>query len=148
MARKILSAELNWIRADDIASYVKVDDEVEIDWKFRIGMDDAGTLVSGLPPYDLKVHGITIASLTAPDEIMWVRKATDENPEAGAVGRINEFLYSSDDPRKITGLKVEVLTGVDAKAFKSRNEYEAAKQGFVKFWWIIPILLLLIWWKG
>ncbi|WP_280173973.1 hypothetical protein [Rhizobium sullae] len=40
------------------------------------------------------------------------------------------------------------MTGVDAKALKSQNDFNAAKQAFMKYWWIIPVLLLLIWWKS
>ncbi|QKN14305.1 hypothetical protein HR059_07440 [Sinorhizobium meliloti WSM1022] len=153
MARKILSAEIDSTLADSIAAYghspLKLDAQVEIDWKFRIGVDpNDGNWISEHPPYDVKLlGGLKIGTLTDPEEIKWVRKATDDDPDAGAVGRINEIIHS-ENPRVITGLKLEVLTGVHAKALKSQNEFEAAKQGFLKYWWIIPVLLLLIWWKS
>lgn len=152
MARRILSAEIDSTLGDSIAAYghspLKLDAQVELDWKFRIDVDpNDGNLTSYLPPYEVTLNGLKIGRLTDPDEIMWVRKATDENPEAGAVGRINEIIYS-DNPKHIRGFKVDVLTGVDAEALKSQNEYEAAKQGFMKYWWVIPVILLLIWWKS
>ncbi len=59
----------------------------------------------------------------------------------------NEIIHS-DNPKHLLGFKVDVLTGVDAKALKSQNDFNAAKQAFMKYWWIIPVLLLLIWWKS
>ncbi|GEC34041.1 hypothetical protein N181_23260 [Sinorhizobium fredii USDA 205] len=152
MARRILSAELDWMIGDSVTdprhSPIKLDEQVDIDWKFRIGIDhESGALASSLPPYDVKFLGKRIGTLTDPDEIKWVRQATDADPEAGAVGRINEIILS-DNQRQITGFKVEVLTGVDAKALKLQNEYQSAKQTLVTYWWVIPVILLLIWWQS
>lgn len=154
MARRIVSAELSDIWRENIAhsgqSPFKVDDQVEIDWKFRIGTDYAtGELISDLPPYSVIFRRQTIGELTEQEDIVWVRKATDQDPEDGAVGRINEILYGEYGAKKhvVSGFKLELLTGVDARKLKSLNDYEAAKQNLVRYWWIIPILLGLIWWK-
>jgi hypothetical protein len=133
--------------------FIKLDDQVEIDWKFRIGRDyDSGELISELPPYSVKFRSQNIGELTDPEDIRWVRKATDQDPEDGAIGRVNEIVYGEEfiygeKKNVLKGFKVEVLTGVDARKLKSSNDYEVAKQNLVKYWWIIPLLLALIWWK-
>ncbi|MQV12224.1 hypothetical protein GHL01_00495 [Sinorhizobium meliloti] len=157
MARRIVFAEMNdiWRENSERAgqSLFKLDDQIEIDWKFRIGRDyDSGELISELPPYSVKFRSQNIGDLTDAEDIAWVRKATDQDPGDGAIGLVNEIVYGEEiiyGERKtiIKGFRIEVLTGVDARKLKASNEFEASKQTFMKYWWLIPLLLALIWWK-
>lgn len=157
MARRIVFAEINdhWRESAEHSGrlFFKLDDQVEIDWKFRIGRDyETGELISDLPPYMVKFGSHDIGELTDTDDILWVRKATDQDPDDGAFGRVNEIVYgekfvNGEKKQTIEGFKIEVLTGVDARKLKASNDFEASKQTFMKYWWLIPLLLAMMWWK-
>lgn len=156
MARRILFVEqTSPFREAD--KELVIDWPVEVDWKFRMAVDDwTGDVQTAPPTYKVRPikpfpsefneYGV----ISDPDDVAWLAKAMTRKPDdytyqaIPLLARVNELAIENGEGRK--GFKIEVLTAKDATSFAAARKRDERMVLFKNNWLWVGLGLLAAWW--